>query len=67
MPENMSNEFTPFVKKLAMARYDKKKFGIGFKGGPAFWFIKERDSQQLTNDDEILWANVIATYNEKCK
>ncbi|CVK18505.1 hypothetical protein [Sporomusa sphaeroides] len=67
MPENMPSPFTPFSQKLAMARYDKKKFGIGFKGGPAFWFVRERNGQPLDNADEILLANIVAAYNEKCK
>jgi hypothetical protein len=55
----------PYAKRLAIVRYAKNKFGIGFNGGPAFWFLRS-DFGELDKDDELLWAHVIHAYNEKC-
>lgn len=60
-------DLTPFTRRLILARYDKKKLGIGFVGGPALWFIKERDNGIIDDNDAVFLANIIAAYNEKVK
>lgn len=62
----MSIDLTPYRKKLFITRHGKNKFGVGFQGAPALWFIRS-DFGQLDEQDVEFWANIIHSYNQKCK
>ena len=64
MPDYTLREIGP---KLACGKYSKRKFGVGFAGGPGFLFISPPPGQDFEPEDFSIVQKMVAGYNAGLK